>query len=396
MQPNLERHHALDGLRAAMMFLGVVIHAACGYATLRDIWWFYDGQNSRIYDFLLLFLHTFRLPVFFVMAGFFAALLHERRGAAGALRNRAARILVPLVVAQITLYPLMRYLDWLCVQMRNHRPDAFARAANFILSGEFLLRFFPMHLWFLEYLYLWCLLGLLLAPLLPRLDGVFRAAWRSPLRVVWFALPTAVTLLFHDMGLLNTPHGFMPELKILAAYGVYFVTGWLLWWQRELLDCLRRGWWLWLALSLPLGLWNAAAVGKHLAWTIVTGALLAWLLIFGLTGLFLRHLSRPSKTLRYLSDSSYWVYLVHPPVLVVLQLLLYPLGWSAHIKFVLVLAASLPVLIASYHWLVRPTWLGAALNGRRYPRQGSQRSSSALNQSSSEAAVTPATAASIE
>jgi hypothetical protein len=31
-----------------------------------------------------------------------------------------------------------------------------------------------------------------------------------------------------------------------------------------------------------------------------------------------------------------------------------------------VLTASLATLLGSYHLLVRPTWIGAALNGRRY------------------------------
>ena len=70
-----ERYHAFDGLRGAMMLLGVVIHSAVAYATLDDVWWLKDPQTTQMMDMLTLFLHTFRLPAFFVMAGFFAALL---------------------------------------------------------------------------------------------------------------------------------------------------------------------------------------------------------------------------------------------------------------------------------------------------------------------------------
>ena len=31
---------------------------------------------------------------------------------------------------------------------------------------------------------------------------------------------------------------------------------------------------------------------------------------------------------------------------------------------------SIPILLLSYHYLVRFTWVGAILNGRRHPRAG--------------------------
>src|SRR5690606_32952687 len=44
----------------------------------------------------------------------------------------------------------------------------------------------------------------------------------------------------------------------------------------------------------------------------------------------------------------------------------WPLHWS--LKFPLVLGTSLALLLASYHWLVRPTLIGQLLNGRRHRR----------------------------
>ena len=37
-------------------------------------------------------------------------------------------------------------------------------------------------------------------------------------------------------------------------------------------------------------------------------------------------------------------------------------------KVPIVLAIAVAILVASYDVLVRPTWIGALLNGRRYPR----------------------------
>ena len=72
----LQRYHAFDSLRAAMMLLGLVIHSAMGYVTFPTdrVWPFKDPHPSTVFDLLVTFIHTFRMPVFFVIAGFFLLL----------------------------------------------------------------------------------------------------------------------------------------------------------------------------------------------------------------------------------------------------------------------------------------------------------------------------------
>ena len=91
-----------------------------------------------------------------------------------------------------------------------------------------------------------------------------------------------------------------------------------------------------------------------------------WLFVFGFIGIFFRVLERPSPRIRYLSDSSYWLYLVHMPVLLVFQIAADETSWPPALKALLVLAVSLAILLGSYHVLVRFTWVGAILNGRKY------------------------------
>ncbi|EUA19234.1 acyltransferase family protein [Mycobacterium xenopi 4042] len=82
----------------------------------------------------------------------------------------------------------------------------------------------------------------------------------------------------------------------------------------------------------------------------------------------MRFLDEPTPRVRYLSDASYWMYLVHVPIVWLLQasLLRWPLHWS--VKFSLVISVTTALLLASYHWLVRSTFVGVFLNGRRYPK----------------------------
>ena len=94
----LERLHALDNLRALMMWLGIVLHVAINHLTVDSPLPWRDPKTSPVADLLLLFIHSFRMPVFFVLAGFFVALLAERRGANGMLKNRCLRLALPFAI----------------------------------------------------------------------------------------------------------------------------------------------------------------------------------------------------------------------------------------------------------------------------------------------------------
>lgn len=70
------RVHYMDNLRAFAMLLGVFFHAALAYSpTLSQLWLTADANNAAFVDMLAYFSHSFRMPLFFLIAGFFAALL---------------------------------------------------------------------------------------------------------------------------------------------------------------------------------------------------------------------------------------------------------------------------------------------------------------------------------
>ena len=69
-----------------------------------------------------------------------------------------------------------------------------------------------------------------------------------------------------------------------------------------------------------------------------------------------------------MSDASYWLYLTHLIPLVFFVVLMKPYDWHWSIKLAVMLGGSLPLLLLSYRYLVRSSFLGAMLNGRRHPR----------------------------
>ena len=379
-RPALARIHSLDALRAVMMLLGLVLHTALSYVPELSSgeWPYQDRQASDGFGWLVSLIHVFRMPAFFAVAGFFASFLVERRGTAAFLRHRLNRIGVPLAAGWVLLFPLTA-VAWVFAASRSGVPLAPGSEA-----GGFDL----MHLWFLyQLLILSAAAALFLSACLRfwpagavRLADSARNAlgrrWMFPLLVGI----TALTLAPMEAWELETDGTLLPPLRLLLAYGVFFAFGWLEHSRGGGFGHLRGGCLarlggglvfhtLYLAMAVPhLEMAPAEAPVAHGAAMVLLAASM-WLFVLGFLGLFRRLLDAPSPGWRYLSDASYWMYLVHLPLTVALPPLL--AGWNAPglVKFTLALSAAFAVTLVTYHYGVRATWVGKRLNGRRYPRR---------------------------
>jgi peptidoglycan/LPS O-acetylase OafA/YrhL len=249
---------------------------------------------------------------------------------------------------------------------------------------------FFQHLWFLWFL-CWLVAGFALAAMVswpfPRLR-VPSILIATPLSLLWLVPLTMLTQsLMHGGGSLpgfgaDDSAGLVPMPHVLTHYAIFFGFGALVYGCRGAAERLGRGWWLQLSLALllvpftlalslhtPEGRELVADEGLRRLLANLGQVLFAWLMTFGLMGLFGRLLSRERPGVRYVSDSSYWLYLVHLPLIIVGQVLLRGLDLPALVKFTLLVAGSTLILLASYQFLVRYTWIGRMLNGPRTRRQ---------------------------
>jgi peptidoglycan/LPS O-acetylase OafA/YrhL len=96
-------------------------------------------------------------------------------------------------------------------------------------------------------------------------------------------------------------------------------------------------------------------------------ALATWLLIFGSIGFFMRFFDEPNSLTRYIADSSYWLYIIHLPILCQIGVLMAEVRWHWIPKLAVYLIVTFAIMLPSYHYLVRSTWIGRILNGRTYP-----------------------------
>ena len=86
-----ERLHALDSLRAIMMMLGIVLHTSITYIGGKPStgWPMRDPNTANSFlEWVLSMTHNFRMPIFMLVAGFFAALLFYDRSPKKMIINR--------------------------------------------------------------------------------------------------------------------------------------------------------------------------------------------------------------------------------------------------------------------------------------------------------------------
>lgn len=71
---------------------------------------FKDSKVTPLADMLLLFIHAFRMPPFFVLAGFLAAMMVATRGYRAMMKTRVRRIALPFAVFWPILFAAMIFL----------------------------------------------------------------------------------------------------------------------------------------------------------------------------------------------------------------------------------------------------------------------------------------------
>lgn len=387
---NTERLHSLDALRAFALLLGVALHAAMSYIPGAKFWWIVaDTDPSASLGLAFHTIHLFRMTLFFLLAGFFARLALDRLGVRRFLLDRCKRIAVPLVM----FWPLVMTGIVLAIVWSVSLANGGALPAETPPGPTFMPDDFPLaHLWFLYVLLLFYVGALLLRAAVARFDrnGIFVSITDRMAKMLFgpsgawvLAIPVSVALATHTgwrpwFGIPTPDQSLYPNLPSLVAYGVAFTAGWLLQRQRGLLDGLQRQWPIHAAIalgtSLALGVMGGVlpdysmASGRAQDWLhAACYGVASWSWTLALLGLGLRCFSRYSATRRYLADASYWMYLVHLPLVMLLQVAASRMTWPWFVEYPLLLAMAVGIMLASYALLVRHTWLGALLNGRKLP-----------------------------
>jgi len=338
-----KRYHGLDLLRSLALLLGVIFHSAMPVLTPEYLGLpsgQFETDSAHAPGLFIAWSHTWRMPLFFLLAGFFAQMVLTRRGPETFMKDRALRISGVLLV--------------FCI--------VFAA-----MSGGSPLEL--GHLWFLWFLTMMCFLAAVLWHFPSRLIGrtVLWTTTSVP-RLAALVLPLALMKALGRNGLGNiVPVTILdPHFGTFFYFWSFFLMGQGLWLGRGLIEDLARARYfapLLLSGSILVILLSGSA--PHNIAFQVAAAATTLMLILGLIGMTHAFLNKPNRLVRFAVRASYPVYVVHVWPAIGITLACLDLGLGSTMAVMCSTMATILVSLAVHVLLVRHTPLDWLFSGYR-------------------------------
>jgi peptidoglycan/LPS O-acetylase OafA/YrhL len=374
----------MDNLRAFAMLLGIFFHAALAYSpSLKEVWLPASPQNSEIVDFIAFFSHTFRMPLFFLIAGFFVALLIQKRGLGAMIKNRLMRITLPLsIFLPLVLASFAILIGWALESVETKSP---------MLSLIAMMAQYPdappppvttMHLWFLYQLTFFFIVTAVVVKWV-KFDWMSRIV-KSPKLFLLLAPLLLVPALITQHAPIPAPEQFMPQLWSFGFFGLFFLFGYGLFSHQAFLDKLQPYVWVMLGTSVAAYFLFYEMFPRHTSlqeiMTVMAtspaidlkqaglATLQAYISAFMSLALLIvgrKLFNKQNDSMKLIADYSYWIYLIHLPVLMWLQFYLLDKEWPMLIEFLLSSFGTLLIGLVSYLLFVKWTPIGWLLNGKK-------------------------------
>lgn len=365
------RIHGLDALRAIAMLLGIFLHASIFHLS-RPLkgWPADDSYHSLAFDYLYHWIHSFRMPLFFLIAGFFARFLYYKIGETAFIRRRFKRIVIPFAISLAVILPPSSFpFLYNALLKRGNAPDDAIWAAipeMFSWNGLY-------HLWFLYYLIVFYMVMVAVFKAARRFNwrvsgGAFKVLGAGSILTIGFL--TLVLFVFFDAYVEPWTGMIIPPGQALY-YGSFFLIGVLI--NRRFTDfkISRRTSWAFFVIGSALtpliaGMLSSSAGKLTLNFMVVVQT---YLLTMGSLGLFLNYFKTEDPVLRYISDSAYWLYLIHFPLLATIQTFMVGSVIPGFLRFWIALALTIFLCLWSYQKWVRYSVVGEYLHGKRTKKQ---------------------------
>lgn len=299
------------------------------------------------------------------------------------LKNRAMRIALPFAIfLPLVLTSFVILIGWATENVQQKSP--MLGVVSFMAQNPDAPAPPPTttHLWFLYNLVFFYALAGLLAKFI-KFDWMAKVTG-SPITFLLLAPLTLVPALLTQHAPLPAPEQFMPQLWSFGYFGLFFMLGWGIYKHQAFLDKLQPYALLLLItgivayagyyylLPAPVSMQEAFAqmgvapqIDAKQVLMAVLGAYISLHLSLSLLLIAQRLFNKQNALVRYISEASYWVYIIHLPVLWWIQFLLLDTNLPLIVEFLLSTLGTLAIGFVTHLLLVKWTPLGWLLNGRK-------------------------------
>jgi peptidoglycan/LPS O-acetylase OafA/YrhL len=359
----VQRRYDLDWLRV-LAFTAVFFYH-CSRFFDSSGWHIKNNTTSALVDTLKGIFDLWGMPLLFLISGasiFFA--LHPG-GALRFLRARVLRLLVPLAFGILVLAPPQIYLERLThAEFRGsfleflplYYWDWRVYGGNFAWSG--------VHLWYLEYLFLFTLVLLplfaaLKRPTGQRITGFLARLTALPGAIFLWVLPGVLLIILGD------PYGVMgpaPREDVARLFFAPFVIyGFLVIADLRIQQAIIRQRRVALVLVAVLILAIPAVTGLLegdpsfviYALGILLVGVLMWSCILAVLGYGMHYLTANHRLLAYANEAVLPFYILHQPVILILGYFIIPLPLSILAKYLIIASLAFGITLGLYEYGVR-------------------------------------------
>ncbi|MCP3140739.1 acyltransferase family protein [Pyxidicoccus xibeiensis] len=352
-----EHHPDLDWLRVVAILLLHLFHTGMMFNTWD--WHVKSPQALPVLEPVMEVMHHLRMPLLMFISGVGTALALRRRTLGGFAADRAKRLLWPLVFGIFVVVPPQIYVERLLRGQFQGDYAAFYPSVFEIVpypAGSFSWH----HLWFVAYLFVYCVLALpLFAALATARGQAFLARAEAWLcrgwNVCWFFLPLALNgVLLHEY---PTTHALFDDPRTFGHYGLLFLMGHLFGRCPRIWDVLVERRRVLLAPSAVLFVIMVPDSEFPLVWEMLGAMAALWLFILTALGWARARIHVRRPWLKYAQERAYPFYIFHQTVIIVVGYLMLTLPVGPWALLGLVLTVSFAATWALSEAVSRVGWL---------------------------------------
>ena len=331
------RRYDIDWLRVIAIGLLLLYHVSIGFQKWGIMIGFISSNESL--DALwapMTMLNVWRIPLLFFVSGMGVYFAIQKRDWKQLLKERTVRIFIPYIFGIIAIVPIHMYL------LQRYYNFETSYTAN------------PSHLWFLGNIFAYVIVLLpIFIYLKKNADGKL-ALWikkifSNPLGLLIVIAFFIIETLLVKPGIYEiyamTWHGFFLGL-IAFFFGFCFVLSGASFWNMLLK-------WKWLFLLLAVSLYVYRLFQPQMIVPNFQLAIESNLWIYSVFAFGYKYLNRQSKTLNYLSQAAYPIYIIHMVFLYTSSSIIFPLEINIYLKFILVLSSTFIGSLVFYEFVIR-------------------------------------------